>query len=375
MLMLNYRSKLDRDLARWRDAGWITPTGADSIRADLASRRSGMDLASSLGILGAVLIGFAIMSFVAANWPNMSKLGKIGLIATVIIASYATAFALFKRRLEAFGQAAVLAGTAAFGGGIMLIAQIYHMDGHAPDAVWLWAVGALVAGYTIQSNPALALATVLIAIWSCWEMSMGRGVHWGFLPMWALAAGGFALTRWVPGMHLVSIALAGWIISLGYRINYGSYTSAYDMGGGHQLVVLIGVALALTSVFAGEIIDRVRRISGAMLGYGMVIAFAGMFALQFFKRTDDAGLLVYGVVTLAALIGALVWAWRTENRPALALAYTGFSIEIFALYIKKLGTLMNTSAFFLVTGLLVIALSAAAFRLHAAVPKIKQVQS
>ena len=71
-----------------------------------------------------------------------------------------------------------------------------------------------------------------------------------------------------------------------------------------------------------------------------------------------------GVLTLAALIGALAWAWRTGNRPALWLAYTGFSIEILALYAKKLGTLMGTSAFFLVTGLMVIALSALAYRLH-----------
>jgi uncharacterized membrane protein len=369
MPVLKTRAKLDHDLTRWRDAGWVTPTGLDAIRADLASRRSGLDLASSLGILGAVLIGFAIMSFVAANWPHMSKLVKLGLVGTLIVGSYGIAAALFHRKLEGLGQAAVLAGTTAFGGGIMLIAQMYHMDGHAPDAVWLWAVGALIAGYAIRSNPALALATILISTWSLWEMSMMRGVHWGFLPMWAIAAGGFAVTRWVPGMHLASIALTVWIIALGYRA-----------GGTQFTVVVIGVALALASVFAGDAIDRIRRISGAMLGYGMVIAFAGLFALQFldssrFSRGSDAKVLIYGIVTLAALIGALGWAWRTENRPALALAYTGFSIEIFALYLKKLGTLMNTSAFFFVTGLLVIALSAAAFRLHAAVPKAKQVQS
>jgi uncharacterized membrane protein len=355
--MLSYRSKIDRDVTRWRDAGWVTPAGADAIRADVANRKSGLDLATSLGILGAILIGFAIMSFVAANWPHMSKLVKLGLVGSIIVASYAAAASLFKRGLDAFGHAAVLAGTAAFGGGIMLIAQIYHMDGHAPDAVWLWGVGALAAGFAIRSNPALATAMIMFAVWSLWELSFTRGVHWGFLPMWALTAGGFAMTRWVPGMHLASLALMGWIITLGYQLNGGH---------AHHIVALIGLALAATSVAAGDVIDRVRRISGAMLGYGMIIAFAGLFALQFFENRGDGALLVLGIVTLAALIGALAWAWRTENRQALWLAYAGFSIEIFSLYLKKLGSLMGTSAFFLITGLLVIALSALAFRLHKA---------
>lgn len=68
--------------------------------------------------------------------------------------------------------------------------------------------------------------------------------------------------------------------------------------------------------------------------------------------------------TLATLVVTLMWAWRTDNRAALWIAYAAFSVEIFALYIKKLGTLMSTSAFFLIAGLLVAALAAAALRLH-----------
>ncbi len=34
---------------------------------------------------------------------------------------------------------AVLAGIALYGASIMLIAQMYHMDGNPPDAVLLWA--------------------------------------------------------------------------------------------------------------------------------------------------------------------------------------------------------------------------------------------
>ena len=71
-----------------------------------------------------------------------------------------------------------------------------------------------------------------------------------------------------------------------------------------------------------------------------------------------------GVLTHAAILGTLAWAWHTDNRGALWVAYAMFSLEIFALYIKKIGTLLGTSVFFLMAGLMVAALAAVAYRLH-----------
>ena len=60
-------------------------------------------------------------------------------------ACYGGAAWLFARRLAAFAHAAVLAGIAVYGASIMLIAQMYHMEGNPPDAVLMWALGALLA--------------------------------------------------------------------------------------------------------------------------------------------------------------------------------------------------------------------------------------
>ena len=46
------------------------------------------------------------------------------------------------------------------------------------------------------------------------------------------------------------------------------------------------------------------------------------------------------------------------------IAYACFTIEVFSLYIKKVGTLLGTSGFFLVTGLMVAAFAYAAWRLN-----------
>ena len=60
----------------------------------------------------------------------------------------------------------------------------------------------------------------------------------------------------------------------------------------------------------------------------------------------------------------MYWALATDNRGALWLAYVAFAVEIFSLYVRMLGTLLNTSLFFLIAALIVSALAWVAYRLH-----------
>jgi len=366
--MFTSLSRLRADVDRWQAAGWVDPDGARHIKAELDARHSGLSLPNTLAVLGVVLIAFAAMSFVAANWQDLSKLARLTVLGTGLVASYVGADTLFRRGHDGFGHAAVLLGVAIFGASIMLIAQMYHMEGSPPDAVWLWLVGALAAGILIRSNPALGLAAILLVIWSHMTIQTApRAIHWGFLPMWALAAFGVAETRWHRGMHLLALALSYWIVVSAFQ---------WSDANGKYVVLAVGLALALGSIAFGDVIDRWRRISPAMLAYGMGLAFVALLVIQFMPRglfygSKTGNLWVWGTITLALIVGALMWAWRTENRSALWLAYAAFVIEIFALYIAKLGTLLNTSLFFLVTGLLVIALAVVAYRMHNAIGPTK----
>jgi uncharacterized membrane protein len=357
--MLQTRSRRLRDLDRWETSGWLTPDGATALRAEFEAARTGIRLAHVLAILAAVLIGFAAMSFVAANWQEMSKLLRITIILAGIWALLALAGWLWLREHRGFGDAAVLAAVAIYGAGIMLIAQMYHMEGHPPDAVLLWAGGTVVVGLLTRSNPVLAAALVLFFVWSLMETFQwpDRHVHWMFLPAWAVVAIGFAWTRWRPGLHLLSMALTGWIILQPYRVAGQEFAP-------HVVVSMIGLALMVASIVVGPAIDRWRSISGAFLIYGFIIAYAGAFALQFIADQKGGHTLLLAALTLTVILGALAWAWYTDNRGALWVAYGVFSLEIFALYVKKIGTLLGTSVFFMMTGLMVAALAAIAYRLH-----------
>jgi uncharacterized membrane protein len=359
-----YGQKVERDLSRWQAAGWISDTGASAIRADLASRKPPFGAAAILAMLGAVLFGFAIMSFVAANWDAMSKLSRLLLLLAALWACYGGAAWLFQRQLPMFAQAAVLGGIAVYGASIMLISQMYHMEGSPPDAVLLWALGALLAAVLVPSTAALAATFVLLVVWTWWERSLSNSAHFGFLVPWVAAAALAAWMRWRPGLHLAAVSLISWLIPLGFFV-LGRHA--------HWLVALLGGLLAAAVVAAGPAIDRRARISAATFAYAIVIAYAAIFIMQFvdsrwFFGTAPTGslgrLILLAAISIVGLLGAMLWALKTDNTAALWLAYAGFALEVFMLHVMTIGTLLNTSLFFLISALIVSAFAYAAYRLH-----------
>ncbi|HWB44767.1 MAG TPA: DUF2157 domain-containing protein [Hyphomicrobiaceae bacterium] len=359
-----YRTRVERDLQRWRAAGWLDERGLDAIRADLATRKSAFGVASVFAVLGAILFGFAVLSFVAANWNAMPKLVRLLLLGGTLWTCYAAAGALFIRKLDLFAHAAVLGGVAVYGASIMLIAQMYHMEGNPPDAVLTWALGVLLAAVLARSGPALAAGAVLLVTWSIWERALGSGAHWIFLVPWAVAAGIALWLRWRPGLHLVALSLLTWLIPLGH----------FMLGGhAHWLVALIGLLVAVACVAAGPAIDRHVPASHAVFTYAVATTFSALYTMQFVDSNFLFGLraphavgqlAIQAILALVLLIGAMAWALMSENRAALWLAYAAFALEIFSLYARMLGTLLNTSLFFLLAALLVSLLAWAAYRLH-----------
>jgi uncharacterized membrane protein len=359
-----YRNRVERDLARWQTSGWVNEAGASAIRTDLASRKSPFGIAPIFAILGAVLFGFAIMSFVAAHWSEMSKLARLLLLLATLWGCYGAAALLFQRQLDAFAQAAVLGGIAAFGASIMLIAQMYHMEGNPPDAVLTWALGALLAAILLQSRAALAATFVLLVVWTCYERGLTDGPHWSFLAGWAAAVAAAVWLGWRAGLHFAAISLAIWLVPLGYFV--------IDRHA-HWIVAIIGALAAVGAAGAhGEIDNRITA-SAAIFTYGLIVAFAGLYILQFIDRLVLFGardtawtpqLILLAVLTLALLLTAMLWALHSDNRAALWLAYGGFALEVFSLYVKTFGTLLDTSLFFLIAAVIVSLLAWAAYKLH-----------
>jgi len=354
--MWGYRNRLNRDLERWRSAGWITAEAETQIRADVEARSHSVGLPGALAILAAVLIGFAAMSFVGANWQDMPRLLRLTLLIGTMWAAYLLADQLFKKAMLPFGHAAVLLGCSVFGASIMLVSQMYHMDGNPPDAVLLWAAGTLLAGVLVRSNPTLAFALVLFSVWGMWESMQRDEVFWPYLLPWALVAAAFAWQRWSPGVHLSGLTLSGFIVMFGY---------IWHDRQGHELVVAAGTIMGFAAALGLARLPALETVWRGGLVYALLTVFAGLWALQFVRSPGTEAFIVLAAFALAVTLAAIWWGLACPDRLTLWLGYAGFSIEILGIYTKTIGTLLGSSVFFLSAGLIVAGLAYLAYRLHA----------
>ena len=249
--MSRYAKRLDRDLVRWREAGWVSADGETAIRRDIAGHSSKLDLASVLGILGAVLIGFGAMSFVAAHWSEMPRLFRlVDDLRRHCSPPTASPALLFERNHPTFAHAADPRRRGAVRRRHHAdCADVPHRRACAGCRADLGAGRAAPPASSCNPIPALALAMLLIGLWSGWEMTDSGQVHWAFLLGWGAVTAAIAWQRWVPGLHLAAVAMAIWIVSLGYLL--------FD-GHGHGIVVGIGLLIAAAGVAAPIFDERLE---------------------------------------------------------------------------------------------------------------------
>lgn len=327
-----YLQRLKRDLDLWIERGWVTAGNAEAILQSASEPATARRMPGVLAILGAVLIGFAVMSFVAANWAEISKLAKLVMIFGAMWAAYVAAFILQKRDHPAFAQAAVLIGLGLFGAGIMLIAQIYRIVTDDPAGVLAWCIAALATAWLLPSRPALALGILLAVVWTWFaaQMSGAASPHWTFWLPWAAAIVLSLRLSWAPGLHLSLIAGFIW-----QAMNAEAIVETYDIAETRLATIFLleGLMLWLAAIlFAG----RGPRLAAIAEAWGIVVAFAILWVFQT-DPSDDGGAAAGSIVLVLAAAGLAVLAFfcvtrqKLELRHAAGIAVLAFMALVFPL--------------------------------------------
>jgi len=115
-----------------------------------------------VAIIGAVLIGAGIFSFIASNWEEMTRALKVSVILIAMAISYGAAwFVREKYKMEKTGGALLLLGSIIYGSGIFLVAQMFHIRANWPDGFLLWMLGSLAMGLAMDSYASYRLAIIM----------------------------------------------------------------------------------------------------------------------------------------------------------------------------------------------------------------------
>src|SRR3989344_889092 len=112
--------------------------------------------------IGAVLVGAGIFSFIAANWQEMTRPLKVGIILISLFIAYCAGWHLKEKSdLQKTGDAFILLGAIIYGAGIFLVAQMFHIRANWPDGFILWMIGTIAMAFAVESYPLFYLAIPL----------------------------------------------------------------------------------------------------------------------------------------------------------------------------------------------------------------------
>jgi hypothetical protein len=280
--MASYLDRLTADLDRWIAEGLVPPENRDPMLAMVAKPKT-TDASTALAMIGALLIGAAVIAMVAANWDVIPRIGRFAiLIVTFLAAAGGAAFAGAKGRPNAANGLLTVAA-AIYAASIGLTGQIFDIAGDPKTAAIGAGLAAALLALVGRSSGAAIAALVLIGIGDFAEPNSG----------WLLLAG------------LAAVA-AAWA--------WRSTALAQAAG----VAVIVGLFTALMTLYPGQSYDHTQE--KAFIAAGLLaIGAGGMRLLRGRDRAEPAifyGWWVWGALCAFAAGGLSMEDWGVAHRIA-----------------------------------------------------------
>jgi uncharacterized membrane protein len=296
---------LKHEVVQWRAEGLVDDATAQRILArypEGPERGWGRIIFSAIG---AVLVGLGVILFFAYNWQAIPKAIKLLLVFGALAAAHGAAMRLARRpdANRALIEGLHALGTMLFGAGIWLVAQIYHIDEHYPNAFLVWSLGALALAWAMPSIAQALLALFLVAFWAGVEAFQFRSpVHGAPL---LVALGVLPLAWWRRSPALLASALAVLFLVTAFAVAWAELDAVLP------LLFMMGATTVFAAVAAPS--TAFPAAEGPLRTVGLLVVLGCGFALTFPGLASDIGgvnfgkpgIAIYFAAAGAALLGAL----------------------------------------------------------------------
>jgi uncharacterized membrane protein len=134
----------------------------EAVKAEAGKGETQSRTISAVVIIGAILVGAGIFSFIASNWQYFEKPLKLGIIIISMLLSYAGGWYLKEvKDSKRTGMALILLGVIIYGSGIFLVAQMYNIRANWPDGFILWMFGVVLISFALDLSGFLYFGWVL----------------------------------------------------------------------------------------------------------------------------------------------------------------------------------------------------------------------
>lgn len=325
---------LHEQLVGWEREGLVGSEQAAALRGRyplaMDDSRFGVML---FGGVGAVVIGLGVILMFAYNWSEMTKLSKLAVVFGALLAAHSTGYLLrYRWSRPILGDVFGLLGTMFFGAAIFLIAQIYHISSHYPNAFWYWGLGAMAMAWAVPSLAQGLLANAVLTIWAGMELC---GFHEPMLlrPLAVMIASGALAWRLRSEVLTLASGISAYFIFCFFGAHFAGELFPYVilLTGGLYAAKAEGLALRGDAGFpaAGPVLSKLAvagmLFASFLLGFAEFHKLCAVSDLRAWGGTADYVWWALAVVSLVALLGVMVWgqrrgrgSWRRLLWPLLA---------------------------------------------------------
>lgn len=403
---------LPEESGRWVQEGLISAEQRDAIVALYPSESAGQRDRTVLiiTILGSLLVGAGVILFIAANWAAIPQWAKVSMILAAIAGTYGVGIRLAfgSNEYPRLGQSLILLGGLVYGGGIWLIAQIFHLESRYPNGFLLWGLGLLPMAWAASSLPLLYLSTVVLGIWTVMEQTAFYSYNWLY-PILTLgviiplsrrlrtalgeAAGIVGIYLWMIIMVLRSLdrngqpsmldfgiftllfGLAVLVAGLGQArdlrpylgtavlgILGGTYALTFDSRDAFRLLDLLQTGVpAVTGTMVGLILAlavgtvlalRRREVDGPPLLAAGALFLAGAVAVDFVGEIPR--MIIFNLLLFVGTVGVVVLGVRRRSELLVNLGVVIFIIHMITRYFDLFFDALDKSVFFIFGGALLL---------------------
>ena len=296
--------------------------------------------------IGAILFGLGVILMFAYNWEKMPKLAKLTLVFLALGAVHVSAGRFYRpeSKYRAAGEGLYLVGTMLFGAGIWLVAQIYHIQEHYPNAFLFWALGALALAWALPSISQGVVAVILLVLWNGFEAFDFKNPL--LLSPFLILAGLLPLAWLNRSRVLLTATVCAFLLTLAFSVSRL----------GSDLVVLVVFFSAVILTALGLIVrsrEHFPESSPIFSFIGSAIYISVLFVLSFHHRGRGVFTVHFGQVPDSiyffsfALAAVVLWVWavrigwsknlptRTPFRPD----YYGIPVALLVILLNTLGLL------------------------------------
>jgi uncharacterized membrane protein len=332
LLTEKQREWLARELNSWKSESIVSADQAQKIlglyetSGDESSRKQSVLLSTLMG-LAALMVGLGVFLLIGYNWDEIPRGGKLVLILATIAATYAGAFFAEKRGSGKWMVDVLLfLGCLFYGGGIFLVAQIFHLHAHYPNAFWWWAIGVMPIALCRKSLLIHALYAWLLALWCGMEIINFRDLgFWLFGRFEDFPNGAYSfILLALPGLlagyreksaatvSLYVVAITWWLVLQPFTWDL-NFEMVYFIGAVGALLMVLAASHDPKSPFARPY----RFLGTVMTGWVLILLSYHRINEDVFNRVDSiqpAAIVEAAAIAALAVIALLPSSIRLMHR-------------------------------------------------------------